>query len=141
VPWFTVPFDHPETTQLLINRFEANGGIPHLAIISPDGTVLEVDDAIAQVKADPVGQHFPWPPKPLSSLLPDHYCRYNSGGVMEQIPKSALENKYLLLYFAAHWSAPCQQAAPKLEKIYANLKQHRNVYHFVPFRTNRRPVV
>lgn len=127
MPWFVVPFDHPETTQRLVNRFEGNGGIPHLSIISPDGTMLEIDDAIAHVTADPMGQQFPWPQKPLSSFLPEYYCRYSAeGGYMEQIPSSALKNKYLMLYFAAHWSPDCQKAAPQIQKIYADLKKHRN---------------
>ena len=125
MPWFALPFESLELAQRLVTKFEANHGIPHLAVIRPDGTSMEVDDAVGAISADPLGTHFPWPPRPLSEMLPDKFCRY-SGGVMEQVPMSTLRGKYLLLYFAADWSAPCQNFAPELEKMYVNLKKHRS---------------
>jgi len=130
MPWFAVPFESLELAQRLVTKFEANHGIPHLAVIRPDGTSLEVDDAVGAISADPLGTHFPWPPRPMSEMLPDKFCRY-SGGVMEQVPMSTLEGKYLLLYFAADWSAPCQNFAPELEKMYVNLKKHRSDFELL----------
>jgi hypothetical protein len=42
----------------------------HVAIIRPNGTMLDVDDAVHQITLDPQGTQFPWPARPLCDMVP-----------------------------------------------------------------------
>jgi hypothetical protein len=129
MPWFAVPFDAPQITQRLVTTLldGESHGIPHLAVIRPDGTTLEVDDVVRQIEADPLGLQFPWPAPPCPHFLPERFCRY-SDGTMDQCfqfkPMSQLQNKYLLLYFAGPWNSTCRNYGPQLNEAYRNLKLH-----------------
>ncbi|KAI2508258.1 hypothetical protein MHU86_6187 [Fragilaria crotonensis] len=129
MPWFAVPFDAPDMTQRLVTNLldTERNGIPHLAVIRPDGTPLEVDDVVRQIEADPQGLQFPWPAPPLSHYLPEQFCRYSQTEIDDCLQfesMSKLKNKYLLLYFAGQWNSTCRNYGPQLNEAYKNLKLH-----------------
>lgn len=132
MPFYALPLESLEVTKCLEAKFGApSGAIPHVAIIQRDGTMMETDDAIAQIAADPFGKHFPWPPLPLRDVLPSHCCTYNqTTHEMDYVPL-VTPNKFILLYFAAQWSPPCREFGPKLNHIYKQLKQTRNDFEFL----------
>ena len=39
------------------------------------------------------------------------------------VPVSSLDDKYVGVYFSAHWCGNCRQFTPKLRKIYLELKK------------------
>lgn len=129
MPWYAVPFDAPDMTQQLVTTLldTERHGIPHLAVIRPDGTPLEVDDVVRQIEADPQGLQFPWPAPPCSHYLPEQFCRYSHTDIdncLPLAPMSKLQNKYVLLYFAGQWNSTCRNYGPQLNDVYKKLKQH-----------------
>lgn len=119
MPWWSLPRKSPLNAKLA-SMYEAQG-IPHLVVIDRDSTIL-VPDGVGEVTADPSGRHFPWRPKPISQLLPSTYLAADGSrrGIQQ------LAQKYLLLYFSAHWCPPCQQFTPKLAAAYLQLRQTRS---------------
>ena len=144
MPWYAVPFDAPQVAQRLVATFlnvnNNRNGIPHVVVIRPDGTLWndkdddDNNDVVHRIEADPEGLQFPWPAPPCHQFLPDQFCRYSMNDddndddddddVLQYEPMSKLENKYILLYFAAHWCATCRTFGPQLNEAYQNLKQH-----------------
>jgi len=129
MPWYAVPFDAPNVTQQLVTTLldTKRHGIPHLAVVRPDGTPLEVDDVVRQIESDPRGLQFPWPAPPCSHYLPQQVCRYSNTKIddcLQFVPMSELQNKYLLLYFAGHWNSACRNYGPQLNEAYKDLKRH-----------------
>lgn len=124
MPWWCLPYKSPVLGKLA-NLYECQG-IPHLVILDRDGTVL-VPDGVGEVATDPDGQNFPWRPKPLVDLLPPSYLASDRS----LRPMSELDQKYLMLYFSAHWCPPCQQFTPKLNKAYKALKAQRDDFELL----------
>jgi nucleoredoxin len=119
MPWWCLSYKSPALGKLA-NKYGAVG-IPHLVVLDKDGTVL-LADGVGEVSVDPDGTDFPWRPKKLVELLPKIYMRNDKS----LHPMSELDDKYLLLYFSAHWCPPCKQFTPKLSKAYSVLKKHRD---------------
>merc|ERR1711939_569377 len=72
---------------------------------------------------DPSGAQFPWAPKPLEELLGDVVL----DGAGKEIQRTeALKDKYVMLYFSAHWCPPCKRFTPELAKTYAAIKAQRS---------------
>jgi nucleoredoxin len=130
LPWLAIPFHSSGLSQRLLTKFEiAHHGIPHVAIILPNSSLLDVDDAVHQITLDPQGTQFPWPARPLCDLLPVHVDQYSSSSnrrVLERVPVTAWHTKYLMLYFATHASANCRAFGPKLNQFYTTLKAQRD---------------
>jgi len=126
MPFLAIPFASP-TRKTLIDRHLGNQGIPHLSIFGKDGTMLEVDDVVVQVTRDVEAVRFPWPSQTISDILmcSQYYCKH-VGGKLERIPMESLENKYVMLYFAAQWNTACTSFRPKLDDIYSQLKEYRS---------------
>jgi len=127
MPWWCLPFKSPLVGKLA--SMYAPGGqlsIPLLVILDKDGTVI-VPDAVGEVSMDPEGKNFPWRPKPLAEIMPDYYIDQEKNGH----PMSELNDKYLLLYFSAHWCPPCRGFTPKLSKAYTELKKHRSDFELL----------
>jgi nucleoredoxin len=119
MPWWCLPHESPAMGKLA--SLYGASGIPHLVILDRDGSVL-IQDGVGNVSIDPDGTNFPWRPKPLVELLPLHYTRDGSN----RLAVADLDNKYLMLYFSAHWCPPCKSFTPKLSKAYMSLKEHRD---------------
>jgi len=100
MPWYCLPFQSPVMGKLA-NLYSGGSqlSIPLLVVLDRDGTVI-VPDGVGEVSTDPDGANFPWRPKPLSELLPDQYIDSDKTTLC---PMSDLDNKYLMLYFSAHW--------------------------------------
>lgn len=119
MPWWCLPHESPVMGKLA-NMYGAEG-IPHLVVLDKDGTVLQ-QDGVGEVSIDPQGANFPWRPKALVELLPKEYITTDS----VRKPMSDLKDKYLMLYFSAHWCPPCKTFTPKLSKAYQALKKSRD---------------
>lgn len=89
--------------------------------------MLEVDDVVVQVTRDVEAVRFPWPSQTISDMLmcSQYYCKH-VGEKLERIPMESLENKYIMLYFAAKWNTACTNFRPKLDDIYSQLKEYRS---------------
>jgi nucleoredoxin len=126
MPWLCLPFDAKES-KLLASKYEANG-IPHLVVV--DGTSGEVItmDGTAEVQSDESGEKFPWKPKSFGEVWPSKILA--SGGE-DFLESSTFKDKYLMLYFSAHWCPPCRQFTPTLSEAYKKLKSERDDFELV----------
>jgi nucleoredoxin len=120
MPWWCLPHKSPQLDRLA-SQYGAEG-IPHLVILDKNGNVI-VPDGVGQVSIDQQGEDFPWRPKPIVELLPTHYIGTDK---KTRHSISDLDDKYLLLYFSAHWCPPCKGFTPKLSKAYTALKENRD---------------
>ena len=105
MPWLSMPFDAKET-EVMAKKYNAQG-IPHLVIV--DGKTGEVisEDGTDGVRSDPDGEKFPWRPKTFGEVWPEKFLA--SKDVEEEtIETSSIKDKYLMLYFSAHWCPPCR---------------------------------
>jgi nucleoredoxin len=127
MPWFCLPFKSSLMGKLA-NMYAPAGqlSIPLLVILDKDGTVI-VPDGVGEVSMDPEGKNFPWRPKSLAEILPEFYIDQNK----TRRPMSDLNDKYLLLYYSAHWCPPCRGFTPKLSKAYTELKKHRSDFELL----------
>ena len=120
MPWYCLPQDEScmQLTKALAARYGVQG-IPHLLVFDKDGSLLQ-QDAVSLLMDNP--EHFPWRPKPLQEALPKQFMTAD-----KQLQEFAsLKDKYVLLYFSAHWCPPCRQFTPQLAKAERKLKEHRD---------------
>jgi len=123
MPWLCMPFEAPESKKLA-GKYNAQG-IPHLVVVNgTDGTVITYKGT-EEVRGDANGTNFPWKPKTMSEIMPEKIIgTKESGG--EMVDVSTLKDKYLMLYFSAHWCPPCQAFTPVLSKAYTQMKKEIN---------------
>jgi len=62
-----------------------------------------------------------WPSQILSS----------KGSDEKFLNSDSLKDKYLMLYFSAHWCPPCRRFTPKLSEFYKKLKAKRSDFEMV----------
>ena len=122
MPWLCLPFGVPES-QMLAGRYGARG-IPHLVVIDGKTSKVITMDGTDAVMTDPKGSNFPWKPKSLKELWPDQILAPR-GSSEKMVASSTLKDKYLMLYFSAHWCPPCRAFTPKLSAAYTKLKAER----------------
>ena len=91
-------------------------GIPTLVVIGPDGSTITTD-ARSDVDSDPEGAKFPWTPPTFEEVMPATVV--NKG---ETVDTSTFDDKYLMLYFSAHWCPPCKAFTPELVKVYNKVR-------------------
>ena len=127
MPWFSMPFA-AEETQTLAKKYGAQG-IPHLVVVNGATGELITDDGTAELRSDPEGAKFPWKPKTFAEVWPSQIL--SSKGSDEKFLNSDLKDKYLMLYFSAHWCPPCRAFTPKLSKFYEKLKAQRSDFELV----------
>lgn len=127
MPWLCMPFQAKET-QVLSKKYNAQG-IPHLVIADSEGKVI-TEDGTSEVMEDKLGQNFPWSPKSFSEVWPDQIL-VSKGDTDTFLASSELKNKYLMLYFSAHWCPPCRAFTPKLSEAYTKLKAARDDFELV----------
>lgn len=121
MPWLCIPFHDDEgIKQKLALKYGASG-IPHLVLVdASDERKVITSDGTAEVQQDPAGTSFPWKPKTFAEIWPPQYL--TKTGLVDS---SSLDNKYLMLYFSAHWCPPCKAFTPKLSDAYQKMKQEQ----------------
>uniref|UniRef100_A0A7S2MU64 Thioredoxin domain-containing protein n=1 Tax=Helicotheca tamesis TaxID=374047 RepID=A0A7S2MU64_9STRA len=124
MPWPCLPFDSDDAKATLARKYDA-GGIPHLVVLDENGEVI-TKEGVDGVSVDEEGEKFPWKPKGLSELWPEKYL--TKSGLEDS---STLNDKYLMLYFSAHWCPPCRGFTPTLSKAYTKLKEEKDDFELV----------
>lgn len=54
-----------------------------------------------------------------------------------KVESSSFDEKYLMLYFSAHWCPPCQRFTPVLSEAYTKLKAERDDFELVFISSDR----
>mmetsp|Transcript_235 Transcript_235/g.415 ORF Transcript_235/g.415 Transcript_235/m.415 type:complete len:378 (-) Transcript_235:262-1395(-) len=129
MPWPCLPFGS-DTKDTLGRKYEAEG-IPHLVVVDENGEVI-TKDGVDGVRSDESGERYPWKPKSLSELWPEKIL--TKSGLVDS---STLDDKYLMLYFSAHWCPPCRSFTPVLSKAYTKLKAERDDFELVFLSSDR----
>jgi len=114
-----LPYAQRDLKTSLSKKFKVSG-IPTLVVMGPDGSTITTD-ARSDVSSDPEGAKFPWKPPTFEEVFPATVV--NKG---EKVESSTLDDKYLMLYFSAHWCPPCKMFTPELVKVYNKLKETRS---------------
>lgn len=127
MPWYSLPFKSP-LSQTLARKYKAQG-IPHLVVLDgTNGDVITMK-GVEEVMADLNGVKFPWKPLPLSQILPEKVIA-PKGSEEKMLDVASLDDKYLMLYFSAHWCPPCKAFTPVLSKAYTKLKANDKTNNF-----------
>ena len=112
MPWLAVDFKNSEMRDNLVANFGVDG-IPRFVMLSPEGVLNP--NAKEDVMANENG--FPWKQPTVKELIGPHIRKGN-----DIVGLSAVEGKYVGLYFSAHWCGPCKLFTPKLIETYNALK-------------------
>jgi len=126
MPWLSMPFDAQET-KLMAGKYKANG-IPHLVVV--DGETFEVITTDGTEGVRDNEDNFPWKPKTVAEVWPDKILA-SKGSSEKFLDSDTLKDKYLMLYFSAHWCPPCRMFTPKLSEAYTKLKAQRDDFEAV----------
>eukprot|EP00568_Trieres_chinensis_P002488 CAMPEP_0183299684 /NCGR_PEP_ID=MMETSP0160_2-20130417/6346_1 /TAXON_ID=2839 ORGANISM="Odontella Sinensis, Strain Grunow 1884" /NCGR_SAMPLE_ID=MMETSP0160_2 /ASSEMBLY_ACC=CAM_ASM_000250 /LENGTH=418 /DNA_ID=CAMNT_0025461973 /DNA_START=86 /DNA_END=1342 /DNA_ORIENTATION=+ len=129
MPWLAVPFAEEDKRMELAKACGAEG-IPHLVVLDADGTII-TKDGVEAVQTDEEGKQFPWRPPSFDQIWPSFCLSKNETGEVVSLPSSDLTDKYLMLYFSAHWCPPCRGFTPKLSAAYTDLKKERSDFELV----------
>jgi len=130
MPWLCMPFEAAESTAMS-KKYKVQG-IPHLVVV--DGVTGEIItlDGTSEVQMDADGQKFPWLPKSLKKIWAnDIQIHASKESDDKMLAYSSLKDKYLMLYFSAHWCPPCKAFTPILSKAYTELKSQRDDFELV----------
>jgi len=116
MPWLCTVFN--EQNKKIGKKYKASG-IPHLVVLDgTNGDVITMQGT-AEVREDENGANFPWRPKPFSQIFPDVFLSSDK----EKVSYTSIKDKYLMLYFSAHWCPPCRAFTPVLSGKYSSLKK------------------
>lgn len=118
MPFLALPYSNRDTKAALSKKYKVNG-IPSLIVVGADGELITTDGR-SNVDEDPTGKNFPWIPPTFEEALPKMLVS-KSG----EVASSTLDDKYLMLYFSAHWCPPCRGFTPTLVEVYNKLKETR----------------
>jgi len=129
MPWLCLPFNATES-KTMAKKYKADG-IPHLVVI--DGVSGEVItlDGTTEAQMDEDGRKFPWRPKSLNEIWANEIKIISNKESAAWVDYSSLKDKYLMLYFSAHWCPPCRDFTPILSKAYTKLKTGRDDFELV----------
>jgi len=116
MPWLAVPYSRRDLHQALNKKFKVQG-IPSLIVLDETGQVITTDGR-TKVASDPMGQAFPWKPKPFAEAIGS---TFRKGDAL--LGKDAIASKTLGIYFSAHWCPPCRGFTPTLAKHYKAYKE------------------
>jgi len=135
MPWLCMPFDAAESKKMA-RTYKADG-IPHLVIVDGSNGEIINTDGTSEIQSDPEGAKFPWKPKTFGELIPKQIFAASKpkpdspSSEMEMLDTSTLKDKYLMLYFSAHWCPPCKAFTPVLSEAYTKLKAERDDFELV----------
>jgi nucleoredoxin len=101
-------------------------GLPALVILDSKGNVITKDGRNSLI-ADPNGENFPWPPKPISSILGSEF-EHKSG---EMVGMEALKGKYIGIYFASLACLPSRTFTSQLISLYNKLKRDKKAFEVI----------
>merc|ERR1711976_763434 len=92
-----------------------------------DVSIVITDEVLQEASMDQDGEKFPWRPPTFDDIFPDYILskEKDADGAIQTIGKDALKDKYLALYFSAHWCPPCRAFTPVLSAAYTKLKAER----------------
>lgn len=122
MPWTALPFSDRKRKAKLSKKFGVSG-IPSFQIINAATGKVMNNEGRSAVSSDPDGKNFPWAkaaPKPFFESLGDVKFAGKNGDV--EVADIRKNNKYLMLYFSAHWCPPCRGFTPKFAEWYNNNK-------------------
>jgi len=122
MPWLAVPFSDRKRKNELSKEYKVNG-IPSLVVVSPVDGSLITDDGRSCIDEDPKGANFPWTPPTLAAVLTQDQKLTGKSG---DVAYNTLNDKYLMLYFSAHWCPPCRGFTPTLVNTYNELIKARS---------------
>lgn len=123
MPWLSMPFGATET-KVMSRKYNAQG-IPHLVVVNAKTGEVITEDGTTNVRSDKNGEKFPWKPKSFGEVWPEHILA-NKDSEADTIASSDFKDKYLMLYFSAHWCPPCRAFTPKLSNAYTKLKAEKS---------------
>jgi len=115
MPWAALPYEDREVKEQLSKEFQVRG-IPTLVIVDENRKLLTKNGRDI-VRDDPKGEQFPWTPPSFAELFGEEFVR-NDGTVVK---RSEFANKYVGIYFSAHWCPPCRGFTPDLIATYKKL--------------------
>jgi len=135
MPWLCTPFES-QLSKKMATKYKA-GGIPHLVVVDglKDGKIITMNGT-SEVGSDADGANFPWRPKTMSEIWPDQILA-SKEAAGDTIESDSLKDKYLMLYFSAHWCPPCKIFTPKLSKAYKKMKAERDDFELVFISSDR----
>mmetsp|Transcript_1018 Transcript_1018/g.1974 ORF Transcript_1018/g.1974 Transcript_1018/m.1974 type:complete len:422 (-) Transcript_1018:110-1375(-) len=116
-----LPYAMP-TLPKLITEYKAHG-MPHLVVIDKDGSLITME-GVQSMMTDPVGKNFPWRRIRVVDILPETYVIKKDGEEVKQ-PMSYLDDRHLMLYFAARSDDLSKEFTPWMTKAYNILKGKR----------------
>lgn len=119
--WWCLPYAI-STLPKLITEYKAHG-IPHLVILDKDGSLITMD-GVQNVMSDPVGKNFPWRRNRIVDILPETYIVMKDGEEVKH-SMSDLDDRHLMLYFAARSDDLSKEFTPWMTKAYNILKGKR----------------
>jgi len=128
MPWLSMPFEAKETI-VMAGKYNADG-IPHLVVINGSSGEVITEDGTEGVYNDVEGKNFPWKPKSFAELMPSQLLSSKSSKE-KLFDYKTLNNKYLMLYFSAHWCPPCRAFTPRLSEAYTKMKAERDDFDLV----------
>lgn len=114
MPWTALPYGERDTKASLSKKYKVSG-IPTLVILNADAATITKDGRSA------VGnpEKFPWIPPSLGELLAGPFADPTGAEVLG----ASLSDKYVGLYFSAHWCGPCRAFTPQLSATYRTMKE------------------
>jgi len=107
MPWLSVPYDYlnncefGRTNKLNLQRSFKVDGLPHLVVVSPRGKIRSFS-GVENIENKP--HDFPWY-KSMNEIWPKFFI----DGKGKLVDSELLHDKFVMLYFAASWSPPCQR--------------------------------
>lgn len=113
MPWLAVDYDNAELRESLAGLFDVSG-IPRFVMLSPEGVINP--NAKDDVMEDENG--FPWAQPTIKDIVSS-----NVRGKNGALDASLLADKYVGLYFSAHWCGPCKAFTPVLIDTYKKLNE------------------
>ena len=128
MPWLSMPFEASET-KVMARKYNAQG-IPHLVVVDGKTGDVITEDGTDGVRSDKDGEKFPWRPKSFGEVWPDQIIASKDSDAA-MLDTASIKDKYLALYFSAHWCPPCRAFTPKLSAAYTKLKALRSDVEFV----------
>jgi len=130
MPFLALPYANRDGKNALSKKFKVNG-IPSLVVVGSDGETI-TNDGRSGVAEDPKGERFPWKPPSFEEVF-----KGEIEGRDGKADSSTLADKYLMLYFSAHWCPPCKGFTPKLAEVYKKMKETRQDFECVFISSDR----